>query len=234
MTIDEVVSLFRTYIDEPDQTFIDDIKVKTMLTVGYKEFKRKVTNIDPTAYARTIDVPMNSLRVIDLTASGAAGFAQPPAAMYGPAAAPVNALSSLISIYTQGNNGAPSVVFNAVHSLEALQSTPQAYLFSGPQIQFRGELSDTVTIYYVAESFYTPEPDFTAGAVNQHFDDLDAFHDMIPLYAYKQYAIADAATSEQIMIQLQLRERELIDYLSNRNTAGASYVQDVTSGEYWL
>lgn len=234
MTINDVVSLFRTYIDEPDQTFIDDDKVKTMLTVGYKEFKRKVTNIDPNTYARTIDVPMNSLRVIDLIAAGIAGFAQPPVPMYGPAAAAVDALSSLISIYTKGANGAPATVFNAVHSLEALQSTPQGYLFSGPQIQFLGTLSDTVTIYYVAESFYSPEPDFTAGTANQHFDDLDAFHDMIPLYAYKQYAIADAATSEQIIIQLRAREGELIDYLSNRNTAGARYVQDVTSGEFWL
>jgi hypothetical protein len=53
---------------------------------------------------------------------------------------------------------------------------------------------------------------------------------MIALYAYKQYAIADAATSEQIIIQLRAREGELIDYLSNRNTAGANYVQNVTVG----
>jgi len=233
VTIDEVVSLFRTYIDEPDQTFVDDDRVNTMLKVGYKEFKRKVTNIDPNTYARTIDVPMNSMRAIDLTASGAAGFAAPPAAMYGPLAVAANALSSLISIYRKGDNGAPVSSFNAVHSVEALMRTPMAYMFTGPAIEFLGAIDYTVTIQYVAESFYSPEPNFVAGTPHQHFDDLDAFHDLIALYAYKQYAIADAATSEQIVGQLQIRERELIDYLSNRNTAGANYVQNVTSNSYW-
>jgi hypothetical protein len=74
---------------------------------------------------------------------------------------------------------------------------------------------------------------FQAGIAGQFIDDLDAFHDMIALYAYKQYAIADAATSEQIVGQLRIREGELIDYLSNRNTAGANYVQNVTSNSYW-
>jgi hypothetical protein len=201
-----------------------------MLQAGFREFKRKVTNIDPNTYARTIDVPMGNNRAIDLTAGGVPGFAQPPAAMFGPNATSVNALSSLISIYVKGSNGGPTSVLEAVHSLDGLQSTRNSYLFSGPQIEMSGERDDILTIQYVANSFYWPPPDFTAGTINQHFDDLDAFHDLIPLYAYKQYSIADAATNEQIVRQIKTREVELVEYMANRNTAGASYVQDVTSG----
>ena len=230
MTIDEVVVMFKLYIDEPDQTFVNDTIVARMLEAGFREFKRKVTNIDPNTYARTIDVPMGGSRVIDLAADGVAGFAQPPLPMYGPNASPSNALSSLISIYVKGSTGGPASVLCAVHSLEGLQSTANAYMFSGLQIEMSRERSDTVTIRYVANSFYSPPADFTMGTATQHFDDLDAFHDLIPLYAYKQYSIADAATNEQIVRQIKTREVELVEYMANRNTAGASYVQDVTSG----
>ena len=222
-TVDQVINTFRTYIDEPDQTFVPNSLVENMLNLAYIEFRRKVTNIDPNIYARTIDVAAPGSVQVDLTAL--------PAPILGSTAAVQNRLISLLSVYIADQvNNLPSLVFNSVQSLEALQSTGDAVFFTSNILMFNYVIQRPLKIAYVPGH----NVQFQAGIAGQFIDDLDAFHDMIALYAYKQYAIADAATSEQIMMQLQIRERELIDYLSNRNTAGANYVQNVTSNSYWF
>ena len=154
-----------------------------------------------------------------------------PFPMLGAAAQPADRLISLLSVYvpqqaTLATEGVPARVFNSVQSLEALQSTGDAVFFVGNILMFNRSIQQALRIAYVPGFNLSFQP----LAAVQFIDDLDAFHDMIALYAYKQYAIADAATSEQIIIQLRAREGELIDYLSNRNTAGANYVQNVTVG----
>jgi hypothetical protein len=222
-TVDFVVNTFRTYIDEPDQTFVPNSLVENMLNLAYIEFRRKVTNIDPNIYARTIDVAAPGSVQVDLTAL--------PAPILGSTAAVQNRLISLLSVYIADQvNNLPSLVFNSVQSLEALQSTGDAVFFTNSILMFNYVIQRPLKVVYVPGH----NVQFQAGIAGQFIDDLDAFHDMIALYAYKQYAIADAATSEQIVGQLQIRERELIDYLSNRNTAGANYVQNVTSNSYWF
>jgi len=222
-TVDFVVNTFRTYIDEPDQTFVSDSLVENMLNLAYIEFRRKVTNIDPNIYARTIDVAAPGSVQVDLSAL--------PAPILGSTATPENRLISLLSVYiVDQTNNLPSLVFNSVQSLEALQSTGDAVFFTSNILMFNYVIQRPLKIAYVPGHNVS----FQAGAAGQFIDDLDAFHDMIALYAYKQYAIADAATSEQIVGQLRIREGELIDYLSNRNTAGANYVQNVTSNSYWF
>lgn len=224
-TVDQVINTFRTYIDEPDQTFVPDSLVENMLNLAYIEFRRKVTNIDPNIYARTIDVAAPGSVQVDLAAL--------PAPILGSTATPENRLISLLSVYIADQvNNLPSLVFNSVQSLEALQSTGDAVFFTSNILMFNYVVQRPLKIAYVPGH----SVQFQAGLAPpaNFIDDLDAFHDMIALYAYKQYAIADAATSEQIVGQLQIRERELIDYLSNRNTAGANYVQNVTSNSYWF
>ncbi len=221
-TVDQVINTFRTYIDEPDQTFVPDSLVENMLNLAYIEFRRKVTNIDPNIYAQTLDVAAPGSTQVDLTAL--------PAPILGATATNQNRLISLLSVYVPDQtNNVPALVFNSVQSLEALQSTGDAVFFTGSILFFNRVIQRPLRISYVPGH----SVQFQAGIAGQFIDDLDAFHDMIALYAYKQYAIADAATSEQIVGQLQIRERELIDYLSNRNTAGANYVQNVTSNSYW-
>ena len=222
-TVDQVINTFRTYIDEPDQTFVPNSLVESMLNLAYIEFRRKVTNIDPNIYAITLDIATPTSTQVDLTAL--------PAPILGSTATNQDRLISLLSVYVPDQtNNVPALVFNSVQSLEALQSTGDAVFFTGSILFFNRVIQRPLRISYVPGHNVV----FQAGVVaGQFIDDLDAFHDMIALYAYKQYAIADAATSEQIVGQLQIRERELIDYLSNRNTAGANYVQNVTSNSYW-
>lgn len=226
-TVDQVINTFRTYIDEPDQTFVPNSLVESMLNLAYIEFRRKVTNIDPNIYAVTVDIPNPTSTQVDLTTVPIAA-----APLLGSSAQPGDRLISLLSVYVPDQtNNVPALVFNSVQSLEALQSTGDAVFFTGSILFFNRVIQRPLRISYVPGH----SVQFQAGLAPpaNFIDDLDAFHDMIALYAYKQYAIADAATSEQIVGQLQIRERELIDYLSNRNTAGANYVQNVTSNSYW-
>lgn len=220
-TVDQVIGTFRTYIDEPDQTFVPDSLVEKMLNLAYIEFRRKVTNIDPNIYSKTVDVATPTTTQVDL--------ATLPAPILGATATNEDRLISLLSVYIHDQtNGLPNLVFNSVQSLAALQRTGDAVFFTGSLLMFNRIIQRPFKISYVPGH----NVQFQAGLAPpaNFIDDLDAFHDMIALYAYKQYAIADAATSEQIVGQLQIRERELIDYLSNRNTAGANYVQNVTVG----
>jgi hypothetical protein len=220
-TVDQVIGTFRTYIDEPDQTFVPDSLVEKMLNLAYIEFRRKVTNIDPNIYSKTVDVATPTTTQVDL--------ATLPAPILGATATNEDRLISLLSVYIHDQtNGLPNLVFNSVQSLAALQRTGDAVFFTGSLLMFNRIIQRPFKISYVPGH----NVKFQAGLAPpaNFIDDLDAFHDMIALYAYKQYAIADAATSQQIVGQLQIRERELIDYLSNRNTAGANYVQNVTVG----
>jgi hypothetical protein len=220
-TVDQVIGTFRTYIDEPDQTFVSDSLVEKMLNLAYIEFRRKVTNIDPNIYSKTVDVAVPTTTQVDLTTL--------PTPILGATATNEDRLISLLSVYIHDQtNDLPRLVFNSVQSLAALQRTGDAVFFTGNLLMFNRIIQRPFKISYVPGH----NVQFQAGLVPpaDFIDDLDAFHDMIALYAYKQYAIADAATSQQIIGQLQIRERELIDYLSNRNTAGANYVQNVTVG----
>ena len=64
------------------------------------------------------------------------------------------------------------------------------------------------------------------------------FHDMIGLFAYKQYAMRDGGDSAVIQDQLiKLRLSALTEYINSRNLEGASYVARVggTEEDYgWL
>ncbi len=56
MTVAELVSKFRQYIDEPDQTFVSDADVNTYLDDGYREFRNMVCDINPVIYNVTADI----------------------------------------------------------------------------------------------------------------------------------------------------------------------------------
>ena len=61
-------------------------------------------------------------------------------------------------------------------------------------------------------------------------DDLDAFHDLIALIAYLQYAILDAADNPQLLRLMERRQQQLKDYLSNRS---GGIVETVATSDWW-
>jgi len=65
-------------------------------------------------------------------------------------------------------------------------------------------------------------------------DDLDPVHDLIPLYAFRQYQMMDSAVSDALSIQIAAREKALEEYLMTRSIGGPDYVKDVTSRDVYL
>jgi hypothetical protein len=51
MNTGQVYDLFRSLIDEPDQTFLTEAQAQTMLDLGYREFRQTVTDIDTEVYS---------------------------------------------------------------------------------------------------------------------------------------------------------------------------------------
>ena len=93
------------------------------------------------------------------------------------------------------------------------------------RLMFSESLQDEVTLSYI------PEQTINWGPTSADFiDNMSQFHDMIALYATKQYQIRDAAINQPLMIQLNQRERDLDTYVVTRNWDGPQYVQRTIDG----
>lgn len=220
-----VADLLRTYIDEPDQTFVDTDRLVKFLQVGYQEFRYQVMQVDPNIFATTASYELTNATQIDLAATNPTGAATP---IMGSTAVAGSQLEMLVSVYKQDTTGAiPTLIYNQTQSLEGMQSTDASFFFTDHIIMFPYRVSGTIKVVYVPSAGV----DWTAAA--GFIDNLSLFHDLIALYSYKQYAIMDAAENGPLISQLNKREQEMRYYLNSRSTGGANYVQDVSSNRYW-
>jgi hypothetical protein len=77
---------------------------------------------------------------------------------------------------------------------------------------------------------YVPVADINWDIGTGFVDTLGPFHDLIALYAYKQYAIRDNAINQAWQMQLSVREVDFRQYLSSPNYEANQYVnQDWSS-----
>jgi hypothetical protein len=220
-TTDYISNVLRTYIDEPDQTFVDDALLVKFLQIGYQEFRNRVMQCDPNIYAVEAVYTLPSTTELDLTATNPDGAATP---ILGANSVAGSQLEMLIAVYRQDNTSAiPARILNQVQSVQALEATNNSYFFSNNKITFSYQISGQARVSYVPSS----NIDWTV--VGGYIDDMTLFHDLIALYAYKQYAIVDAAENGPLISQLNKRESEFMSYLTSRTTGGPNYVQDVTS-----
>ena len=220
-----VADLLRTYIDEPDQTFVDNDRLVKFLQVGYQEFRYQVMQVDPNVFATTASYDLTNATQIDLANTNPTGAGTP---IMGPTAATGSQLEMLVSVYKQDANGAiPTMVYNQTQSLESLQSTEASFFFTDQLIMFPYRVSGTIKVVYVPSAGV--DWSLAAGFI----DNLGLFHDLIALYSYKQYSIMDAAENGPLIGQLNKREQEMRYHLNSRSTGGANYVQDVSSNRYW-
>ena len=228
MIVSEVTSMFRQYIDEPDQTFITDAMAATMLAQAYREFQWTVLQVDESIYTTNVSLSLSSSATYDLAdpanavrVFGAdANLTQPR-------------LIKLVSLSTTNSDGTINTPMTPVTTRGSLSSTSDSYHLDGTFLRFSSPLTITLQLTYFPEPTATgavPGPgsgyvDWTAGA--SFIDNLSLFHDVIALLATKQYFILDGAINEPLVFQLQKRTADLIEYLNSRNYNGAQYVSQV-------
>ena len=219
--VDNVTSLFRAYTDEPDLSFLTSADTQTYLEIGYNEFRQKVTSLAPATYA--VDVTITPSGTTYNLATGAVKIL---------GSAPTSArMVRLLSV----RNATPDIdpfMWTGVSSKRALQTTYRGYYLEGQLLHLSADTTAPLKVQYVPES--AVDWTKTTAGDNEYIDDLVEFHDIIALLAYKQYAIRDSSTSEQIQRQLSMRMRDLESTLLRRNFDGPHYVArtDTTYEDY--
>ncbi len=220
MNVSQIASLFRSYTDEPDATFLTDSDVSTYLAQGYNQFRSFVSAVDPSIYTETADLVFSATDTYNLD-GGAVSL------LGGTITAGKNRLiqiQSLINV-TGGTEGI-GVIYQAVTSISALDQAVNAYVLEGTTIRLDRDLTGTLRITYTPEQ---PSTLWSNVLATTHVDDLVMFHDMIALYAYAQYAIRDNAQNAPLMAQLNAREYSLAEYLARRVFSGPQYISETLS-----
>ena len=72
-----VADLLRTYIDEPDQTFVNTDRLVKFLQVGYQEFRYQAMQVDPNIFATTAAYELTDTSQLDLAGVVPTGAATP-------------------------------------------------------------------------------------------------------------------------------------------------------------
>lgn len=219
MLVTEVKTLLRAYCDEPDETFLSVANVESYLARGYDEFRRKVSALDPYIFINEIDISVSG-------SSYDLALPTNPVILLGPKV-PVGTqrMMDLVSIRLQSSS-APyqGFQFKGTSGLKGILNTSRTYALVGTVLVFSESVSDTIVLSYIPEQ----DTDWAAGSF---IDDLSMFHDMIALYAFKQYQIRDSAYNKQLMTHLAQREAELSGYVVDRNVDASHYIQR-TMGSY--
>jgi len=231
MLVAEVQTLFRQYIDEPDQSFVTDAMVATMLTAAYQEFQWTVMQTDDSVYTTIVDLTLSSQATYDLAAPASA------VRVFGLDANLTNPrLMKLDALYRTSD----TVVLTPLEPVATPQSLSQmsgAYMLDGTNLRFSERRSGTLTMKYFPQYVATGAAPATSNYINwavggggTFIDNLSMFHDVIALLAAKQYFILDNAVNEMLMAQLQLRTGDLTKYLTARAYDGSQYVSQVMTG----
>ena len=223
-TVDQILNTARTYMDEPDQTFLSDAVMQRIMNVAYQEFRQKVMEADPNILSRRMDIPVAG-NSVDLSTIPVTPTTGPILAGGGAAVvAAGDRMVKLLSVYTTDTTtGLPSTMFVGAGNLEAVANGDPLYYLEGVTLWLSRQVTGNLRLLYVPDAeniTWTTAPTVPP-------DDLDPVHDLIALYAFRQYQMMDSAVSQALMLQIEYRERALESYLMTRSVGGPDYVQNV-------
>ena len=247
MNTTDVAALFRIYCDEPDQSFLTTANVALYCKLGYAQFLAYVDEINTSVRLRGTTITLNNAQRYDLSQGGLVATAAGTPSILGPNPNTINGagafdelprMTKLVSIYSMNANQTPLTVYNIVSNIEAITpwGNSNTVQWGGNSLTFSTSQTAAFQILYNYEqeiglTLANPggvpagQPGqswlTTAGAIiNTVIDDnLQQWHDMIPLFAYDQYAIADLSMNPILDRRLQVRKTELREYLMQRSSA---------------
>ena len=216
MNTTDVREMFKSYADESDRTFLTDAQITLYLKEGYNDFRRSVCAVDPFIYATEFLFTMPTSGILDLTTT----TPKLPGDAAGDAAAgfKLERLLRLARINDLTNNEVINYL-DAAPSESHLGINFQSYAFVQNKIITYATGTSTYRLEYV------PYHNVDFSAASGFIDNLDNFHDMIPLYAYSRYAIRDGADNSQILQELGRKASDLAMFLeTGRSREGSQYI----------
>jgi len=215
MTVEEVGAIFRRYMDEPDQTFVDDAQMAIWLSMAYNDFRTIANSTDPYLYSKSVPLTLTNSRIQSLQGIILGAGAPAEFRMY--------QLRDLWWVTAGDTNHATGRLKPGTS--EELVDGRCDYVLISDSIVFNIERSGTMMINYIPEQNVNWVDGVTDPTV--YVDDLNRFHDLIALIAYLQYAILDAAESPQLVALLIRRQAQLRAYLEGRSGGIIEHVADV-------
>ena len=227
MTPNELLALFRTYVDEPDQTFVTDASAQAALQQVYREFRNRVISMNPSTYQMSVTLTLSNVREYDLA------LTTNPIRILGTSlSAGAKRLSMLLGVRKiEASTGETLRGLHGLASRRSLNANPDGYFLDGSVLRFPEPQTGSYAVDYVPE---TPTIDW-AGAGATTFDDMTDWHDLIVLYATKIYMIRDGGDNPILLAQLKAREADFANFISERDVEAPMYVNEIyhTLDEAW-
>jgi hypothetical protein len=285
----QIVDLFKSYMDEPDATFVTTADVSTYLDRGLSEFRQRSMEQRPDMFLRDVVITVNGATSYDLssdsgnpvTITGAAPIVTTTVTLAAVAAQPIIIVASTTGLYvgqpvtlsptgfadqttsiasmnvstntvvlaanlvnpmTAGDavvavaaamvslnmvrmtNAAGTergAIWRAVAGLRGLDTGYETWCLRGSVLTFSENVTHSFLLSYQVHQ--TVDWTSTSGYVGPFV----MFHDLIALYAYKQYAIRDGALNEPLMFQLQVREKDFKEHMATVDYEASQYVNRV-------
>ena len=220
-----LLALLRSYIDEPDQTFVTDANAQAYVQQGYREFRNRVISCNPSTYTTSIALALSNVDSYDLS------LAANPVRVLGASALTSPRLTMLLSVRkVEAGTGDELRMLKGLPSRRSLQASPDGYFLDGSVLRFPEKQTGSYVLDYVPET-----PTISFGAADAQFDDMVDWHDLIVLYAAKSYTIRDGGENPALMAQMAVRENDFMNYIAGRDVDGPMYVNEIyhTLDESW-
>lgn len=230
MTIQDIATLFRQYIDEPNKTFITDTDVKVYLKQGFDQFREIATQADPKTFTEELAAfVLSGERQIDLSSSPITPNTPAQLSILGSAAFTnyrgMIRFTDMVQVDSFATNNITSVLrgagsYNDLYVPDLLASP--GYYLTGTKLLFSQPVAGNFKIMGIKQQ----DPALWANLNSTAYpSDLIPYHDLIALLAYRNYAIRDGALSQPAEAQLAKRTDEFKEYIQfGREMRGSNRV----------
>jgi len=218
MLTDAISQLFIQYVDDADQTFMDDATKVSFLNLAYRELAYRISESDSNLYAQSqtyININDDELDLATTVLGNKIMGSNLDA----------ERLYRLMRVSRCETNGDVRYYLQPSNSLPEMRNDVNRYMLRGTKLLF-SEQADNILVEYVG---FLENP-FTVGntvaGAGIFLDEVAAFFgDLLALIACKHYQIKDFAANPILMNQLQTRLQELDSYLmAGRNWGGSNNV----------
>lgn len=228
MNVTQVMQQLNRMIDEADTTYVTNDDRSQWLEMAYNELRERVVGTAPEIYMKSATITMANANEYDLANPPLGGLT-----LLGP-----NATERLYRIYRVSVPNADGSVNRYIRAFADPKifsnmkfAWGSGWTMTGTRLIISSPTSGNLAIDYVPMS----EVDWTkfAPADNEFIDDLTPFHSIIALLAAQYYQVADGAANQVLDRQLQVRLKQLEQYLAQERTPdGAHYVEE-RSGDFY-
>lgn len=205
MKVEQIASLFRRLVDDPDTTAFPSSAVADALQQGYREFRDLVSNMRPDQYVQSYTTT-SPTKTLDLNN-----------VLFG--ATPTQPRALRIVRVLQDGYEIP-----ARGSTTALEHEYDGWALKGRVLTF-GTAPGNIQIDYIPADTIN----WAAGIIpasNIYVDDLESHHDIIALLACRQYYALDFAENPVVQAQLSKRLNDLKAFLTAQQGDSYRYVQE--------